>query len=277
MRHLLLRSLIGCLCYSVFSFTQAQEVVSSETVPELSPGFLIGYLPKQALPDSLLLLPAPPKVDSAAFDLDQGMANLSQTLRGSARWRLAIRDAELSFPVAAETFSCALNAPINQSLTPRLYLLLRRSLTDAGLATYGAKKRYARTRPFVFYQQPSCTPDMEAKLATDGSYPSGHSAVGWAWALLLSEVSPDQGDAVLARGRAFTQSRMICNVHWASDVREGREIGAATVARLHSDPTFQADLAAAKQELAAVRAQGITAPGDCQAQAEALATTPALP
>ena len=62
----------------------------------------------------------------------------------------------------------------------------RGALADAGLATSSAKKRYQRTRPFVYNQQPSCTPEDEAKLAADGSYPSGHSALGWGWALLLA-------------------------------------------------------------------------------------------
>ncbi|WP_259745271.1 phosphatase PAP2 family protein [Pseudomonas protegens] len=199
------------------------------------------------------------------------MAEKSQALRGSKRWELAISDANLKFPAAAETFSCALNAPISEQQTPALYRVLRRTLTDAGMATYSAKTHHMRTRPFVYNQQPSCTPEDEAKLAADGSYPSGHSAIGWAWALLLSELAPEYGNALWARGRAYSESRMVCNVHWYSDIREGREIGATTVARLHADPTFQADFAVARQELLAVRAKGLSASGDCAAQAQALA------
>ncbi len=50
-------------------------------------------------------------------------------------------------------------------------------------------------------------------------------------------------------------------------------MGAATVARLHADAAFRADLAAAKKELATVRAQGLSASRDCRAEAAALATT----
>ena len=83
-------------------------------------------------------------------------------------------------------------------------------------------------------------------LKDNGSYPSGHAAVGWAWALILSEIAPARNDAILARGRAFGQSRVICNVHWQSDVIEGRFIGAAVVARLHADPEFRTELKSAK-------------------------------
>src|SRR5664279_6248630 len=50
-----------------------------------------------------------------------------------------------------------------------------------------------------------------------------------------------------------------------------RFMGAATVARLHADPTFLADLEAAKAEFAALRAKGVPPTGDCNAEATALA------
>jgi acid phosphatase (class A) len=154
---------------------------------------------------------------------------------------------------------------------PHLYMLLRRTLVDTGLSTYAAKDHYNRTRPFVVNKESTCTPDEEKFLITNGSYPSGHAAFGWAWALVLSEISPEQADAILARGRAFGESRLICNVHWQSDVVEGRFMGAGTVARLHADPAFRADLEAAKAELAAVRAKGLKPLRDCAAEAAALA------
>jgi acid phosphatase (class A) len=43
-------------------------------------------------------------------------------------------------------------------------------------------------------------------------------------------------------------SRVICNVHWQSDVDAGRMMGAAAVARLHADEDFLADLRKAKAE-----------------------------
>jgi acid phosphatase (class A) len=57
-------------------------------------------------------------------------------------------------------------------------------------------------------------------------------------------------------------------------VIEGRFLGAATVARLHADPTFLADLDAAKAELAAVRAKALPPQRDCAAEAAALASVP---
>lgn len=240
-------------------------------VPEIRPGVLAGYLPAAARPDSLKLVPPPPAPDSAAQAADTEMARKQMALRGTARWQLAAADAELQFPQAAGVFSCALGVSISEQETPRLVLLLRRSLVDAGLSTYGAKDHYRRARPFVANGEPICTPDDADKLRKDGAYPSGHNAAGWAWGLILAELAPDRTDALLARGLAFGQSRLVCNVHWQSDALVGRTMGAATVARLHADPVFLADMAAARQEVIALRARGLSPSRDCAAEAAALA------
>ncbi len=242
-------------------------------VPEIRAGILKGYLPKEAVPDSAALLPPPPAVGSAAAALDQDVARANLALRDTDRWRLAAMDANLQFPEAAGAFACALGAPVSEQDTPRLYQMLRRVMTDAGFATFAGKDKYQHARPFMLDGQPICTPDKEQNLRAQGSYPSGHTSVGWAWALVLAEASPDQGTAILERGRAFGESRLVCNVHWQSDVIEGRFIGAATVARLHDEPEFLADLAAARAELAAARAKGLPPQRDCAFEAKALAET----
>jgi len=239
-------------------------------VPEVYPGYLAGYLPSKALPNSLALLPPPPAAGSAALACDEEVSRKALTLRGAPRWTLANEDANLMFPQAAGTFSCALNAPITEQDTPHLYMLLRRTLMDAATSTNMAKDHYMRTRPFVVNKEPICPTDEGKPYIKGGSFPSGHTAIGWAWALILSEISPEQTDAILARGWAFGQSRVVCNVHWQSDVIGGRLMGAGTVARLHADPTFRADLEAAKTELAGVRAKGLKPQRDCAAEAAAM-------
>ncbi|WP_218043532.1 acid phosphatase [Oryzomonas japonica] len=237
-------------------------------------GGILGYLPAKQLPDMVALLPPPPATGSTAFALDQETSRASFPLRDSDRWALAIQDADLSFPAAAESFSCALNARITEQETPRLFRLLRRTLADAGNAVSRPKDTYKRPRPFMVNGERICTPGDEQRLRTSGSYPSGHTTAGWTWALILSEIAPERADAVLIRGRAFGQSRIVCNVHWLSDVNEGRTVAAAMVARLHVDPAFRADLEAAKAELAAARTKGLLPIRDCRTEAEALALPP---
>jgi acid phosphatase (class A) len=238
--------------------------------------FSSGYLSPEELPNSSTLLPPPPATGSAAFALDIEISQRSFILRDTPRWTLAIADANLEFPYTAGTFSCALNAPITEKDTPYLYMLLRRTLTDLGVSTSAAKKKYERPRPFVLNKEPFCTPDDKSFLEKDGSYPSGHTAIGWGWALILSEISPAQTNAILARGLAFGESRNVCNVHWHSDVIQGRLIAAGTVARLHANSAFLSDLEAAKAELAYVRSKGLKPMRDCNAEAAALSLQPSL-
>jgi len=233
-----------------------------------------GYLPRGAAPSSLTLLPAPPAKGSATQARDNAMAKIARSLKGSPRWSQATLDADLKFPGSANTYSCAVGVDINPTATPRLYALLQRTLIDAGLATYPAKTKYQRPRPFMIAGGDICTPAADAGLRKDGSYPSGHASVGWAWALILAEAAPDRQDAVLARGRAFMQSRVICNVHWLSDIEAGGLVGTAVVARLHDDPVFRADLEAARAEIAAARAAGQAPTRDCKAEAAALSNDP---
>ncbi len=249
---------------------------SAAEVGEFRHGFLNGYLPPSDLPDSLALIPAPPTPGSAAQADDDAAFHELTKFQGTARGALAVEDANLSFPHAAETFSCALGVPISEKETPNLNMLLQRTLTDAGLATYKAKDKYQRTRPFVVFKVASCTPAEDGFLRTDGSYPSGHTSIGWNWALTLTEIAPDHADAILQRGRAFGQSRGICGAHWKSDIESGRIIGAATFAKLHANPVFMAQMAAARAEVSKARSRGAAPSGNCAAETAALATSSLL-
>lgn len=102
------------------------------------------------------------------------------------------------------------------------------------------------------------------------SYPSGHAAIGWAWGLVLAELAPERAPALLARGRAFGESRAVCGLHHPSDVAAGRDIAAGVVARLHADPVFRADMERARSAMAAAPAPASPAPA-CAVEAALLA------
>ena len=240
-------------------------------VPESRPGRAIGYLAPSALPDSLALVPAPPAAGSAALEHDQQVMRAALALAGTPRFEQARRDANLDFPFAAGTFACALGVGIDAQRTPATWRLLRRTLADAAASTRSAKEHHQRPRPFVQNGAPTCTPEDEAGLRGNGSYPSGHAAIGWTWALLLAQAAPERTDALLTRGRSYGENRLVCNVHWNSDILQGRFLGSGTFARLQSDPAYRADMAAATTELVAARAQGFAPDRDCAAEAAALA------
>ena len=229
-----------------------------------------GFIEREKLIDSLALVPPPPADGSAAQTVDDDARKAAAKLRETPRWKLAIRDADYKSPHVVDAFACTIGVTITPEATPKLYTLLRRSLIDAGLSTYKAKTHYKRTRPFVAANDPViCTPADAEGLAKDGSYPSGHSAFGWAWGLILAEMIPAKADAIIKRGYDFGQSRVQCGVHWQSDVDAGRVVASAAVAQLHANPEFIKAFGEAKQEVDAVLAENKPAP-DCALEKEAV-------
>lgn len=251
----LLMSVLMMGCSSTKETAKDQQVVTSlsKDIKEIHKGILEGYLSEDEILNSLKLVPPPPQEGSAAFQLDQEIAAKYVAMDDDARKAQATKDAVLSFPEATEAFNIVLDIKISEENTPHLYMILRRTLADAGLSTYAAKDHYQRQRPFMVNNAPTCTPEEEEALRKDGSYPSGHTSIGWAWALILAEVFPDQANAIMERGKEFGISRNVCNVHWHSDVVYGRMMGATAVAMLHANTDFKIDLEAAKQEIKAIR------------------------
>jgi acid phosphatase (class A) len=228
-----------------------------------------GYL-AQANRAGAEAIPPPPEPGTPAHALDDAAFSAAQAARGSARWKWAAHDADVRFPQAADRFACALGMPIRPEVTPNLYMLLRRSFADAALAGFHSKAPFKRERPFVAGNHPTCTPEAEPALRKDYSYPSGAAAVGWAWALILMELSPERADLLAQRGLAYGESRSICGVHWKTDAQAGRLLGAVIVAQLHSNADFGAQLAAARQEVLAARMRRATSDTDCAGEAAAL-------
>lgn len=223
-----------------------------------------GYLERDALPDSLALLPAPPSSGSAAQARDEAARRSVLRMCGTSRYRLAASDAVIGFPELPDDFSCAAGIAISKEATPRLYGLMAKMMIDVGLSTYRAKDHYNRVRPFVVHKAHTCYPKDEAVLRHDGSYPSGHSAIGWSYALVLAELIPARADAILQRGSDFGQSRLVCDAHWQSDIDAGRVIAAATVARLHADAAFRSDLDAARSEVAGTATKVTASDRNCE-------------
>jgi acid phosphatase (class A) len=236
---------------------------SPDDLPQVRRNYVIGYLQPAELP--------PPAAGSAALVADEDAYRSTRKLRDTPRWALATKDADLEFPHAAETFSCALAMPVSAQATPHLNMLLRRVRADASRATDKAKEHYKRRRPFAVYGEASCMPGEKFR---DDSYPSGHASIGWAWALVLAEIAPERANAILPRGLAFGQSRLVCGVHWKSDVEAGRLVGASVVSRLHAHPVFAAQLAAARKEIEGARTAGLKSNVNCAAEAQALAGAP---
>ena len=234
----------------------------------------LGYLAAGAAPDTLRILPPPPKAGSAREAGDREVFAATRSLSGTSRWRLATDDANLAR--GADLFSCAVGVRLDAAGAPRLAGLFRRVGLDTLAVIDPPKNHYGRGRPYMAADAaaaPVCV-EKSPGLTKNASYPSGHASISWTWGLILAELAPDRATEILGRARSIGESRVVCGVHYPSDVEAGRTTGAALAAALHGAPDFRADMERARTELAGLRAGAHSAPSNCAAQDEAAAHAP---
>jgi acid phosphatase (class A) len=207
----------------------------------------------EALPDMIAAIGPPPAPGSAAAASDLASYWTTRALAGGPRWALATRDAVSSTPALLADFSCAFGRRVEPTAVPHLASLLDRVRIDASRTTRIGKDHYRRVRPHVGNTAPICV-EREPRVDSDFAYPSGHATLGWTVALVLASAAPEHAAAILARGRVYGESRIVCGVHWRSDVEAGRTNAAATVAALQGNAGFRADLEEARTELKAALA-----------------------
>lgn len=226
-------------------------------------GLIEGYLPSPALSEAVHLIPPPPPEGSPQEQYDRASVSLVVKTRSTSQIQQAINDADIRFPSIAASFRCALGVEISEAYTPHLYRLMRRSFSDFVLATTPIKAHYKRPRPFVVNSRPACIGKDVERLRNDGSYPSGHSAFGFGWALTLASVDPERTIALVQRGLEIGDGREACNVHWRSDIDQGRVLASIVFARLQIEQEFQRDINLARQEVQQLRGS-IVPPDECR-------------
>jgi acid phosphatase (class A) len=227
-----------------FAQTQASPYLSPAETPDLK-----AWLPLTPTPGSL----------EDRFDIDTYQA--SRALIGTPLGDMASDDDIYLPEFVAPRFADALGFTPALETTPKLLALMKRTERDVELMADPIKQDppKGRARPFVaFPGQPICPlkpADIQFRLPATGSFPSIHSAFGTLFALIFAELEPSREDALLARGFAFGQSRVVCGFHYPSEVNAGRLMGTVMFARLMQNPQFRADLALAKAEYLAAKSK----------------------
>jgi acid phosphatase (class A) len=230
-----------------------EGAAAASLTPEQQNEQVKGYLAPGAVDTTLV--PAPPAIDSAQDKVDVAWLKGSIARAGEERWQKAVADDASVY----DNFSAALGATIDRKTLPRLVRLLNRVSEDALAASGEAKKRFSRPRPFQrFALARVCgqakPPKPEAAPAKGSSYPSGHAVVSWAAALVMMEAAPANATPIVTRAVSYGESRVVCGVHFPSDVEAGRILGAAVVDKLFTIPEFRRDLICAKREVQGVMA-----------------------
>ena len=208
------------------------------------------FLSKDEIPNAAWYLPAPPDTSSVAFLYDYNRYQWGRSLRSTYRGRIADFDTFWQTDSVLKGFAPVFGFYITRTSAPETYKLIARAAIDAEYGVDGAKECYMRKRPYMQFHEHTGCPTDEEELSHNGSYPSGHSAIGWATALLLAELNLSCANAIIQRGYEYGQSRVIEGYHYQSDVDAARLSSSAVVATLHGDAEFQKQMEKARRELA---------------------------
>lgn len=188
---------------------------------------------------------APPMPDSA--QTRQELAALLELQRTRSPAEVAAAQADSHKHV--EAFYAALG--LDPTAAPPLPAL--RSLTDevekeVGHYVNTAKRHFRRARPHVV--EPRLEPCI-GHVRDDESYPSGHAAYGYVIAYLLGEMVPERRAALARRADEFARQRMVCGVHFPSDIEAGKRAAEWLTRALLADPEYAARAQLAAHELRA--------------------------
>lgn len=239
---------------------------ATDRVPTGAPARDAGYLDRAAVRAfSADFSPSPidPEHEQAVFRLVEP---------GTDRWWLAIAHAELRPPEAAQHFDCVLGARLAEQPRPALTRLMNRLLIDSAGVANALAEQEPRRRPIA--ERPDLQPcvRIDEAVRNSPSWPAGGAVAGAAYGEMFAALAPDQAEAARRRGLDIGYSRAVCRVNWHADVTDGVRIGQAVYERASATPDFATDLEAARQEVAAARAEGLTNPG-CAAERRALGRT----
>jgi acid phosphatase (class A) len=190
-------------------------------------------------------LPPPPDTATTAREMEELRAIAA---RSTAEDRaLAAGDAKDETP---DLFNAAVGFDL--ATMPQTFKLLTLVGDEEEDDTKDAKAYFHRDRPYA--AEPSiktCTPVKPGKAAN--SYPSGHATRAFSMGVVLAALMPAKSQAILARAAQYAERRLICGVHYRSDIVAGQQFGTVLALKLMDNRAFQDQMAKAQAELRAAR------------------------
>lgn len=204
------------------------------------------YVFKDDQPDFLL---APPDTSTIEYVDDFLQWEWGKSQRNTPRGVKASYESRWTQDAARHIMAEALGLDtISYETTPAMAHLLRKAFNTGDQSTAKAKAHFGRTRPFVQMGEDTWGQWDDDYLRTNGSFPSGHTAFGWATALVFAEMWPELQDTILRRGYEYGENRLIVGYHWFSDFEATRQLASACVAYLHAGDGFRDMIRQAREE-----------------------------
>jgi acid phosphatase (class A) len=212
------------------------------------------YFTQDDMPDMMVFLPGPPDSTSVAFMNDVARYYWGKEMRNDPeRAAQATRDAVYGLKTILTEFEEAFGMKITKEDTPEIYKVLLEGTATCDSICTRPKREYMRRRPFMVFNEPTLYPEDEPSLRLNGSFPSGHTLLGWSSALLMMEINPDRATEILARGYRYGENRLVVGAHWQSDTDAARLAASVAYARLHTSERFLEQMKKARAEYQALK------------------------
>ena len=189
----------------------------------------------------------PPPPDGGSAQALAEIAELRQIVaaRTPAELAEAIRDDK---DESGDTFAAAIGPAFDLEKLPATKKMLEDITATEDTVSKGAKKFFRRPRPWIVIANwQTCSPHKDGPALN--SYPSGHATLTYAMGVVLSSLVPEKSQSILAASARFAESRMVCGVHFRSDLAAGQALGTVLGIDLLNSPAFQTDYTAAADEL----------------------------
>jgi len=192
-------------------------------------------------------LPAPPADDS-----DQTKAEIAELLtiqakRTPEQEKAAIADAQEN----VWRFADVMGPGFDAAKLPKLAAFFDRVVATEDVVDDHAKKYFHRSRPYMVSDE--LHPLL--KKSTSGSWPSGHSTIGYLMATVLGDMVPEKRNALFTRAADYAENRLVAGFHYRSDTVMSRTGAALMAQKMFEQPEFTREYDAAKAELQAQMAK----------------------
>lgn len=198
------------------------------------------FLPEQPFDLQNILPPPPAETSPQEADELAELHRIEESRTAEAEERAKSDDAEEEVFIYRTIFGKDFSA----ERLPAVASFFSRIKNDASLFAKAGKVAWHRRRPVAV--DPTLHP---IGRGTSESYPSGHATLGWLDGIILAAMVPEKREEILTRAADYAHNRLICGVHFRSDIEAGQV--AATVASrlLMQNVQFQTEFLAARSEL----------------------------
>lgn len=196
--------------------------------------------PMPAMEFFLAQIPPPPKSGSPA---DQADLDYTLAIQADASPDQIRRAEIVALYFNVFSYSEVLGPKFNPDAYPQTAAFFKRLEVTVNTTKNQLKDHFARPRPVDAHKG---LVKQLVPYESGYSYPSGHAARAWLYALVLGELDPADRLAFLRQAALVGYYRVLGGMHYQSDIIASRTLSEMLFAQLQADPDFTKALAVLK-------------------------------